>query len=76
MEDMGYPNDAIKLINNIYTNSTTSFHDNHFDATSPIMIIKGMIQDNTLNPYLFIIFLDPNLWWLKKTKSDIVLILP
>lgn len=66
MEDLGYPSDAIELISNIFTNSTTSFHDNHFDATSPIHISKGMIQDNTLNPYRFIIFLDPKLWWLEK----------
>ena len=67
MEDLGYPKDAIELISNIYTNSTTS-HDNHFSATSLNHINIGTIQDYTVNMYLFIIFLDPFLRWLEKTN--------
>lgn len=66
MEDISYPINAIKLIGNIYTNSITSFHDNHFGTMPPIQISRGTIQGDTLNPYLFIIFLDLLLKWLEK----------
>lgn len=57
MEDLGYPNNAIELICNIYRNSTTTFHNNHFIATTPFYISKGAIHIATLNPYIFVIFL-------------------
>ena len=76
MKDLGYPKDTIVLISSFYTNSTTSFHGNHFNGTPPIHTNKGMIQGNTLNPYLVIIFLDPLLWWLAKKTLNIILILP
>ena len=66
MKDLGYPRDVVELIGNIYTNLPTSFHVNHFGTTPPIQINKDTIQDDTLSPYLFIIFLDPLLWWLEK----------
>ena len=66
MEDLGYPQDAVKLIGNIYTNSTISFHGSHFGATPPIQINRGTIQGDTLSPYPFIIFFDPLLRWLEK----------
>ena len=66
MEDLGYPQDAVELIGNIYTNSTTSFLGNHFGTTPLIHINRGTIQGDTLSPYLFIISLDPLLRWLEK----------
>lgn len=47
MEDLGYAKDVLELIGNIYTKSTTSFHDNHFGAKSPIKISKCTIQSDT-----------------------------
>jgi hypothetical protein len=38
MEDIGYPIDAISLIGNIYTDSTTSFSGTNFGTTQPINI--------------------------------------
>ena len=68
MEDISYSINAIKLTCNIYTNSITSFHNNHFGTMPPIQINRGNKQGDTLNPYLFIIFLDPLLKWLEKAN--------
>lgn len=59
MEYLDYPKDAIELISNSNTNSTTSIHGNHFGATPTTQISRGTIQGDTLNTYLFIIFLKP-----------------
>jgi hypothetical protein len=59
MKDLGYPNDVINLIGNIYSQSTTTFIGEHFDKTQLIPIQRGTIQGDTLSPYLFIIFLEP-----------------
>jgi hypothetical protein len=69
MKDLGYPQDAIKLVGNIYTQSTTVFVGEHFGKTQPIPIQRGTIQGDTLSPYLFIIFLEPLLRWLQQGKN-------
>ena len=66
MEDLGYPLDAIEIVGNIYKGSTTSFTGSHFNTTPPIETSRGTIQCDTLSSYLFIIFLEPLLRWLKK----------
>ena len=66
MEDLGFPTDAVEIIGNIYTNSTTSFTDSHFGTTPPIEISRGTIQGDILSPYLFIIFMEPLLRWLEQ----------
>jgi hypothetical protein len=69
MKDLGYPHDAIKLVGNIYTQSTTVFIGEHFGKTQPIPIQRGTIQGDTLSPCLFIIFLEPLLRWLHQGKN-------
>jgi hypothetical protein len=64
MADLGYPEDAVTLIGNIYSQSSTIYSGNHFSRTLPIPILQGTIQGNTLSPYLFIIFLESLLHWL------------
>jgi hypothetical protein len=38
MIDLGYPQDAINLIGNIYSNSSTRFYRTHFGKTKPVHI--------------------------------------
>jgi hypothetical protein len=66
MTDLGYPQDAINLIGNIYSNSSTRFFGMHFGQTKPVHIQRETIQGDTLSPYLFIIFLEPLLRWLER----------
>jgi hypothetical protein len=66
MADLGYPQDAINLIGNIYSNLSTIFFGSHFGKTKLVHIQRGTIQGDTLSPYLFIISLEPLLRWLER----------
>jgi hypothetical protein len=66
IEDLGYPLDAIEIIGNTYTNSTTKYIGEYFNKTEPIHIQRGTIQGDTLSQYLFILFLEPLLRWLQR----------
>jgi hypothetical protein len=66
MADLGYPQDAINLIGNIYSNSSTIFFESYFGKTKPVHIQRGTIQGDTLSPYFFIIFLEPLPRWLER----------
>jgi hypothetical protein len=66
MTDLGYPDDAIHLIGNIYSQSTTKFTGTHFGETKPIHIQRSTIQGDTVSPYLFIIFIEPLLRWFQR----------
>ena len=69
MVDLGYPTDAVALVGNIYSHSTTSYIGEYFGKNKPIPIQRGTIQGDTLNPYLFIIFLEPLLRWMQRGNN-------
>ena len=69
MADLGYPEDAITIIGNIYSESYTEIIGSHFDPTQPIPIQRGTIEGDTLSPYLFILFLEPLLRWLARDNQ-------
>ena len=57
MKDLGYPQDAVALIENIYSKSTTTFTEEHFGKTQPIPIQRGTIQGDTLSLWAkFLVF--------------------
>ena len=66
MTNLGYPLDAVQIIGNVYVGSHTIFIGTHFEKTKPIPIQQGTIQSDTLSPYLFLIFLEPQLRWLDR----------
>ena len=66
MTDLGFLDDAVTLVGNIYSQSTTTYTGEYFGRTHPIPIQRGTIQGDTLSPYLFIIFLEPLLRWLQR----------
>lgn len=66
MTNLGYLEDVVHLIGNIYSHSHTIYTGEHFGHTPKISIQRGTIQGDTLSPYLFLIFLEPLLRWLQK----------
>jgi hypothetical protein len=66
MADLGHPQNAINLIGNIYSNSSTIFFGSHFGKIKPVHIQRGTIQGDILSPYVFIISLEPLLRWLER----------
>ena len=69
MKDLRYSTDPINLIGYIYSQSSTIFTGEHFSKTLPMPIQRGIIQGDTLSPYLFIIFLEPLLRWLQQRNN-------
>ena len=64
MHDLGFPEDAIEVIAELYTDAITKIKL-YFAETGPIKIEKGTIQGDTLSPLLFLIFVEPLLRWLQ-----------
>ena len=44
MIDLGFPNDTVTLVGNIYSQSTTTYIGEHFGKTHPTPIQRGTIQ--------------------------------
>ena len=63
LQALGIPMDAVRLIQDLYINATTSISTNH-GQTPPISLRRGTIQGDSLSPLLFILFLEPLLRWL------------
>jgi hypothetical protein len=56
--------DAIEVVKNLYSNAITSIHTPYGD-TPPIKMERGTIQGDSLSPFLFILYLEPLLRWLR-----------
>ena len=68
MKDLGYLENAFKLLGNIDSHSNTIYTREYFAKPKKIPIQRGTIQEDTLSPYLFIIFFEPMLRWLQKRE--------
>jgi hypothetical protein len=64
MTDLGYPESAVKVVQDLYTGATPSVQT-PFGPTTPINIHRGTIQGDSLSPYLFIVYMEPLLRWLR-----------
>jgi hypothetical protein len=61
---LGFPQDAVRVVSDLYTGATTVVRTPYGD-TDPIPIQRGTIQGDSLSPYLFILYMEPLLRWLK-----------
>ena len=64
MEDMGMPPAYIEACKQIYTDSSTYYMTPHGN-TPPISIDRGTLQGDTLSPFLFTLFTEPLMRWLR-----------
>ena len=64
MRQLGFPTDAIQVVRGMYSNASTRVTC-AVGTSLPIPIRRGTIQGDTLSPFLFILFLEPLLRWLK-----------
>lgn len=66
MRALGFPEDALSVIGNLYTGATSSVKVGCHGRTQPIEIGRGTIQGDSLSPFLFLLFLEPLLRWLQQ----------
>ena len=64
MRALGFPADAIKVVEGLHTGAFTTLQTN-FGSSCPIPIRRGNIQGDSMSPLLFIIFIEPLLRWLQ-----------
>jgi ribonuclease HI len=64
VKDLGYPADVIQVIQGLYSNAYTKVQT-PYGPTEPIKIQRGTLQGDSLSPFLFILYLEPLLRWLK-----------
>ena len=64
MRDLGIHPSYIDICKRLYLSSSTYFMTPHGN-TEPIQIERGTLQGDTLSPFLFTLFLEPLMRWLK-----------
>ena len=66
MEAMGIPDDAVRVVRNLYEGASVTVRTPKGD-TDPIPIVgRGTVQGDTLSPLLFVLFIDPLMRWLEE----------
>ena len=63
MHDLGFPTDAIEIVKNIYSDSTTRIIAAG-GISEAVPVNRGTIQGDSLSPFLFLVFIEPLLRWL------------
>ena len=58
MSDLGFPQDAIRVVDSIYTDVTTQIRT-PTGISAPIPINRGTIQGDHLSPLLFLLYVEP-----------------
>jgi hypothetical protein len=64
LRDLGYPEDAIRVVQGLYNNAITQVVT-PYGRTTPIQVQRGTLQGDSLSPFLFILYLEPLLRWLQ-----------
>lgn len=64
MHDLGFTQDAIQVIANLYTDATTKVRL-PYTETEPVSIYRGSIQGDTLSPFLCLVFIEPLPRWMQ-----------
>ncbi len=64
MYDLGFPTDAINVIEDLYTNATTQVKL-PMGKTDADNTNRRTIQGDSVSPFLFLIFMEPLLRWLQ-----------
>lgn len=62
--DLGFPTDAIEVVKDLYRGARTSIQTPH-GQTNDIVIDRGTLQGDSLSPFLFVLYIEPLLRWLK-----------
>lgn len=69
MQQLGFPADAVQVVRSIYRGATTSVLT-PFGPTDPIACARGVLQGDTLSPFLFLVMLELLLRWLEAPGSQ------
>jgi len=69
MKDLGFTEDAIHVIHDLYTDAKTKVKLPYAETTA-IHINRGTIQGDTLSPFLFLISIEPLLRWLQSEATS------
>ena len=64
MYDLGFPTDSLEVVKNLYSNASTSVRT-PTGLTPPMPFDRGTIQGDSLSPFLFILYLEPLMRWLR-----------
>ena len=64
MRRIGIPDSYVNMCEQLYTASSTYFMTPHGNTT-PLDIQRGTLQGDTLSPFLFTLFIEPLMRWLK-----------